>query len=278
MLTRSVRPKGTTNDRSWPIPDLQYFFKRKLVNPFMNSEKKRDLLIITLIYLFCAAAIIFLKINFLFSVILLFGLPSSYISFKSRGIIRKTLVYSAVFVIPLTAIGYYMGVLSKTWNTSLMIPWMFIYLYFIISFYEYFYDEDKKKDKMSKNMKYLIWINLTLIILFTIIYFLNKDLLNIKYFYAILILVVFVFPIVFINWNFPSLIKKVTIQGAYFFLLSLIYELIALHLGYWTFGEGNYIGWVTLFGYGMPFEEILWLILAVPAGISIYEFFEDDER
>lgn len=151
-------------------------------------------------------------------------------------------------------------------------------MYLIVVFYEYFFDRDKNKNKISRNIRYLIFANALLMFSFALIYFFNKELLIINYFYAALILVLFFILIIFMTYNFPSLIKKMSIQGFYFFLISIAYELIALKFRHWSFGQGKYIGWVEIFGFGFPFEELIWLIFAVPAGICIYEFFADDEK
>ena len=75
-----------------------------------------------------------------------------------------------------------------------------------------------------------------------------------------------------------KLIKKIALQGGIFFVISLAYELVALQLSQWQFNGTQYIGWIELLGHGFPFEELLWLIFAVPAFICVYEYFVDDRK
>ena len=71
--------------------------------------------------------------------------------------------------------------------------------------------------------------------------------------------------------------KKVIYQGLFFFVLSILYELTAIHAGHWIF-PGDYIGFVEILGLRFPIEELLWLMLCVPSTIAIYEFFADDRK
>lgn len=257
----------------------------------MSKEKFKDLILISGIFLVSALVIIILKIGYLGGVLIFFGVPAIYLSVKNKKLIKKSATFSAIFVLPLTVIIDYITHVSKVWyefsESGIRILeafpleaflWSFTYMYFIVVFYEYFFDKDKNKNKISKNIRYLVFANTLLMFSFALIYFFNKELLIINYFYAILILVLFFIPIIFMTYNSPSLIKKISIQGFYFFFLSIAYELIALRLGHWTFGQGKYIGWVEISSFGFPLEEFIWLIFAVPAGICIYEFFADDEK
>ena len=156
--------------------------------------------------------------------------------------------------------------------------WAYLYIYFIVAFYEHFLDEDKYKGKMSKNIGYWLSFALFLVILFLVIYLVNKNLLVVSNFYFIIILFMFVMPIITICWMFPSLVKKIAIQGTYFFFLSIVYELVALNIGHWEFSRSHVVGWIELFGFGFAFEEFVWLMLAVPAVICLYEIIADDKK
>ncbi|TSD03504.1 MAG: hypothetical protein Athens071416_185 [Parcubacteria group bacterium Athens0714_16] len=257
----------------------------------MNKEKKKDLFYITLAFLFFTFVVYQFKLGYLETVILLFGIPSVFLSFKLKTSIKKSALFSIAFSFPMAFVFDYICNVSGCWyeNGSLGITilnaypldifiWGFIYFYFITIFYEYFFDKDKNKTKISKNLKFWVYASILLIFLFSFIYITNRELLVIKNFYIVGLIIFFLIPIILMCWNYPSLIKKISIQGFWFFFVSVIYEVLAVHLGHWRFVKGMNIGWVEIFGVGFALEEFLFLIFAVPATICIYEFLADDKN
>lgn len=215
-----------------------------------------------------------------------------YITLNRKIIFRKTFLYSFVFSFPCVFVFNYVATVSGAWWEKGTIGlkvlgafpidtfiWGFLYIYFVVSFYEYFFDNDRIKKTFSHRMKYLGVILALLTFVFGLIYYLNKDLFVIKYFYLLLILLIFIVPTILIIYRYPLLTKKVIYMGLYFVLFSFIYELSALFVGQWGFDKGGYfIGWLEIFSLRFAFEEFLWLVFAVPALILIYEFFADDRK
>ena len=99
----------------------------------------------------------------------------------------------------------------------------------------------------------------------------------INYFYAYFALGLFILPTIIVLSIHQKLMKKVIYQGLFFLLLSIIYEITAIHAGHWTF-PGQYLGFVEILKFRFPLEEFIWLIFCVPATISIYEVFVDDRK
>jgi hypothetical protein len=67
--------------------------------------------------------------------------------------------------------------------------------------------------------------------------------------------------------------------GAYFFYLSFLYEILAIHYGWWGFHSENFIGWFSILGTKFPLEELVWwIMLFALAVLSCYEYFDDDEK
>lgn len=118
-------------------------------------------------------------------------------------------------------------------------------------------------------------------ILFIFILFVRQSptLLNIPYAYVWLGLVTTLLPgMLFLNF-FPNFLSRYVKVSAYFFILSILFELTALELGQWSFPGTTFIGWVDILGYRFPFEEFFfWFLLAVTAILSIYEYFDDDRK
>jgi hypothetical protein len=73
----------------------------------------------------------------------------------------------------------------------------------------------------------------------------------------------------------PAVWRQLVIAGGVFGALNLAFELLALHLGYWTF-DGVYIGFVEVSGYRFPVEELVFLVLlCAPAVIATYSLYKN---
>lgn len=259
----------------------------------MRQNKKRDLFFVSCLVFVSILPIIYFRLGYLPGALLAGGLPSLYLSFVNKKIIKKSALFSALFGIPLSFVADYICTVSSCWheNGNLGIQifgtypidvflWIFIYIYFIISFYEHFLDEDKYKGKISKNIDYLIGSGVLLVAIFLVIYYMHKEFLVLSYFYLIFDILIFIAPTVVMCWRYPSLVRKMAIQGSYFFILSLAYELVAVSLNHWSFSfKGwNLIGRVDLFGVPFAFEELIWIIFAVPGILCWYELFADNKK
>jgi hypothetical protein len=63
--------------------------------------------------------------------------------------------------------------------------------------------------------------------------------------------------------------------AALFGVFNLFFELLALHLGYWTF-HGQYIAMISIVGYHFPVEELTFLILlCAPAVVAAYSLYKN---
>lgn len=254
---------------------------------------KVDIVLMVLFPVVAAVTTLVLRTNFLISTLLFFGVPAFYLSARKPEIVSKSLIFAAIFSIPLGIVVDSLAVLDKSWHipTTLfsfrllgLVPvedliWLFLLVFFGIMFYEYFLDLGKKKDRISKNIKYLIGFLISLLVVFLIFFFINSALLHIKYFYLKMgIILALLPPVTFLSF-FPSLLSKFVKTSVYFFGLLLLHELVALQTGQWIFPGQNFIGFVKLLGLRFPFEEFLFfIVLATAAGLSYYEFFVDDRR
>lgn len=259
---------------------------------YSKKEIKRDQ-IIFLIWPLVAAVISFvIKTNFFFSTILFFLVPSLYLSYKNRGMIKKSLLFSGPALIIVIVIDYICEV-TGTWfipysifgdhrflgkiTFDIMI-WFYLYVYFIVMYYEYFL-EHKSKDKLyTPKLKYLYAYFTSILILFLSIFLINHNwFLKIRYFYMIFGIIIGLLPIVVVLFEFPNLLTKFVKTGVYFFFLSMIYEITAVSLNQWSFPGRDFIGHVKVFNTIFPFEELFfWIILGSISILCYYEFFDDD--
>jgi hypothetical protein len=254
-------------------------------------KNKRDLLIILLLELIAAVIVLHFELGYLPTMALFMGSPGLYISIKNKRIIKKPLEFSLLTSIPAAFMVDYLGHINNAWHTLSSVNilifgafpadsfiWGFLYTYLIIIFYEHFFDNTKNNLEFSKNTKKLVYITYATVLIFGILLLFYPNSLHISWLYIKLIVGILLIPTFIITWKCPKLIKKILPQTVIFFTGFLIYEIIAIHLGQWQFNGTQYIGWIELFDYGFPFEELLWMILAVPASICIYEYFVDDHR
>lgn len=251
-----------------------------------------ELLSIIAYFIVATLAILKWRIGYTETALIYWGGPSLYISTIRPAIIKKTALYSLLTIIPLSFIIDYIGHVSGSWfePTALtgirilgvfpadIFIWGFCYSYFVVSFYEYFFDDDRGKGIFSPRLKILGYTLAALVVAFSAVYFIHKEWLVITYFYILLVAGLFIIPFTVILWKYPHLFKKIVLQGLYFAVVSLIFEATALAVGQWQYLGQHYLGRVEMLGVMFPVEEALWILFAVPAYLCIYEYFADDRQ
>ncbi len=258
----------------------------------MSRVKKIDLLIL-LIYPVLGTALSFLlKINAFASVLIFFALPALYLTLKMPRFALRAGVFSLLVSFPFIIIIDYIAHLTNQWiipNSILprifeyvtieVIIWAFFNFYFVILFYEYFIHDHFTKIILYPKLKYLFLFSLFLFLTFLGFYNFDPNLLSIEYFYFRYGIVVIFIPIILQLIKYPRFIIKFIKTGAYFFYVTLLYEITALKLGWWVFPSTNFIGWVSILGERFPIEEfIFWLLLFAMAVLSFYEYFDAEEK
>lgn len=259
----------------------------------MMAANKTHLLLL-FIWPIAASLISFLiEANTFTSIILFLGIPSMYLSFISKRWVAKIAVFSIILGIPTAIIVDYIMEKTHGWFlpssvfgtfrlfnyvTVEQLIWLFLYIYFVAIFYETFLDKNHLIALYPKKLKYLLIFLSFIAGLFGLLYFLTPEILTIDYFYLKFGILFGLVPLIFILYKAPGLYAKFIRVGAYFFYLSLIYELTALILGQWSFHEQRqFIGFVEIFGISFPFEEFFfWILLGSMATLSYYEYFSED--
>ncbi len=263
------------------------FTKNKNEKKF-TKKKKIDLFVLVLFPIIASIISLLFKVNFITGILLFFGIPSIYLSIKSKNLIKKTAIVAAIFSIFLLLLDYW-ATINKAWLADSMFPfkifgiyaiemilWQFLFAYFIIIFYEYFFDKGKNEIP-KQNLKYFFMLIIVLFLLIVLQVISHIEIIN--YFYLWIGIILILVPIVIWFFFFQKPILKFIKAGAYFFVVYLIYELTALKLQHWTFPGNKFIGWVTLFNLSFPIEELIfWMALGIVGGLILYEFFADDKK
>lgn len=259
------------------------------------SHKKR--IIIDLVFLIVQPVIaaflsLYFRANYLLTILLFYAVPSLYLTLRTPHKALKCFIFALIAGTPIALLFDWFATVDGNWAitqtvfpfklfgviTLENIPWLVLFAYFIIIFYEHFLDKGKH-NLVDKHLKYLIWPLVILLIVFVVWIYLSPQTLVIPYAYFWLGVVLELLPVVTFLGFFPRLLSKYIKVAVYFFAHSVIYEFTALKLNLWSYPGKNFIGWVDIFSLRFPVEEIfMWFILSSVAIISYFEFFDDDRK
>lgn len=253
-----------------------------------GAKARVDILILVIMLIVSVFLSVALKLNFLFTSLLLYGLPSIWFSCKNQKMIKKSLLFSFALIVPFFITFNYLGTIGKAWYVPSTVfsfrffglypledfIWGILVTYALVMCYEHFIGN--KNPKINPKIKYLNYIGISLILLFFILLIFNPELLIIKYIYAWAGLISVLLPasLFFIYHSKES--QKFLPISIYFSLVFFVSEMLGVTLKHWVF-PGDYIGWVSFFGISFPFEELFFFIIVFPlAVLSYYKFFADN--
>lgn len=273
-------------------PIIEQFQERKkeiLLGKFFN----RDGLILILLPILAVLISFAFRPNFFYSILIFLGLPTVYISLQAPSYIKKVAIFSLIASLPLMIILEYVGGLSLAWAFPPSIfhfelfgrihlevlLWAFLNISLVVLFYEYVFDRHKKITIWNNNMWILVRYLLIWASIFAVFFLATNGNIVLPYFYLILGIILFFYPIVMTWLYYPKIIPKILYTTLYFSYLSLLYEITALKLGWWYFPGHNFVGMVSIFGTTFPIEELIfWIILFAPAVACAFEYLDDDHR
>lgn len=224
--------------------------------------------------------------------LLFLGVPSLMLAFWAPQNIIKATIFGLVFV-PLWFLFEYVMHTNGQWFTLVISndnrflggiaweapPWYFLIQFYIIMFWEHFFEHHKHVKIWQRRMARLTISSLVFLLITAVMYIWAPSLLKIPYFYLIMLLSVFVIPLTLELRAYPEFILRFLKVGAYFAYAFLLYEVTAIATGLWWFPGEEFVGWVTILGSKFPFEEfVAWILIGSVTCISWYEYFDDDER
>jgi len=171
------------------------------------------------------------------SVLLFFGVPALYLSFRGRKYIKSALVFSGIISPPAIIIVDYIAHLNSQWLipysilpfrlfefvTVEVIAWAFLHLYFTAIFYEYFFDKTPNKKLWTRRVKILLAASLGVFLVFLVLLAAKPGAFIVPYFYLLYGTFGILLPTLLYAFLKPTLIGKVMKVAAYFFYLTLVY-------------------------------------------------------
>ena len=177
------------------------------------QERKRSTFDRTLILIFPILAsfisVVF-SVNALTGIILFLCIPSLYMSLRYPLYIKRSFTFALAFGVPFIILIDYMAHVSNTWLvphtvfafrilewvTIESVIWGFAYVYFVIMYYEAFFDNHIRQKKEYEQLKSLYYVTIIVVCGFLLAYVYESSYLIVPFFYLFLGVVVIIPPIV----------------------------------------------------------------------------------
>jgi len=266
----------------------------KIFQRFMAYRRRvaYDRLILYFWPIVASAASFWWHADYYISLFLFFLFPALYLFYRNQKRIKKILLFALSTLIIVVVLDYICDI-TGIWvvGRSIIdyrvlgqvpfenIVWLPLYTILVVAYYEYFYEFNDRDVLYKPKLKYLYAFFAACLIIFLAVYFVDKDWLYIQYFYLKFGIILVLLPITFISFRSPRLLVKFAKTGMYFFYHSLVYELTALYLDWWSFPGKEVIGQIIIGRAVFPMEEfIFWIVGGSTACLALYEFFDDDEK
>lgn len=260
----------------------------------MSRKKKLvDILVLIALLVIAACVTVSFSVSKVVSILLFFGLPCAYLIWKDLSTFKKSLIFASLFSIPLSVFVDTFAVFDGGWYVPhSIIPyrlfgvatfevWLFglLWVLFAVLFYEYFFDHHRASDWFPKIYRKLLWLFALLVIGVTATYLIKPSLLIIPYFYTWFSIIFVVPPLIWFLVRRQKFLPRFVLIGSYFFVVLLVYEIVALYVGLWNFPGVHFIGWVKIFGQSFPLEELIfYMVFATPSFLAYYEYFADNMK
>ena len=279
-----------SDSNSGSVAVVQWCWAR-LVQPANGGMmgNRKDMALVILCPLIASAVSLFQGLGLLGSTFLYFSVPACWLSFRNRGrvqLLQKIALFAFVLTVPLTIVIDYILVINEVWHLpSSAFPfrllgqiaieqfvWTFSFVYFIILFYEHFFEVEQDPYFLRK-VAYLISFFLIVLLAFFAILAGRPSLMLFPhtYFWVGLSFVVApMFVFLLVVRRFPFRFLPTTL---YFLVTAVLFEYVGLHLEQWIFTGRGILYSFSFFGQLLPLEELVcWWFLAPCTVLALYKF------
>lgn len=247
----------------------------------LMTKIKEKLLLITY-FIIIAFGGVFFNFSYLVSTLFFFVVPSLYITLKHPKLFKPLLIYALSIGIPFVLIIDTLALYNHAWwETSVfsyrffdLLPfdtvlWAVLYSYTIPILYEYFFGKRESVTLNKKFSKFSIGLFIALI-LFLITFSINPMLFTIPYFYAFFVGIFYFLVCVIGLFQYPKEFSRLLLQCFFFSIPLFIGELGSLAAYQWGFSGNEYLGIIHIGNLSFPFEEMIWILIGVPAFVHVY--------
>ena len=246
--------------------------------------RKTDKILLILWIIIPPAILLALHGNFFISTILYFIFPGIYFSFRKPKIIPKALT-AAIATIPFVIFCDYLAFFNNAWEVPTIfnfrffgsVPledffFTFFSVYLIIAAFHYFFRPANFERLDNFRLTVFFVCAAIAVAIFAVLENSGLFLLRIPYYDFSLVVLVFFLPALTLFIMFPGYRKSFLPIISYSFVLMLPYELVALHLNFWSFPSNEYIAVFRIWNLRFPLEEMLeWMVLFAPAVLFFSE-------
>lgn len=252
---------------------------------FLDIDKRKRIFLLLLYTIISCIIIYFLKSSYLVSILVVLAIPASINFLWLKNSRKKILIFSISATFLFAFAVELSSRLANSWDVQSTLPRMFgilpleniifafINFFWVLTFYEYFIDNDLKM-KIPSKFKYLVAIFSIFSLIIFILYFYNSKLVKMNYF--VIAIITLLIPSIIIFSKNLQLIKKTFIPVLFFAVVFFIYESVSLLNGNWWW-PGEYLFSINFIGKTFPLDDIIiWYFLSTISLIGGYEFFMDD--
>lgn len=267
-----------------------------------QKRKTIDLVILILLPILSAFLSVSYHASFFASTVLFFGLPSVYLSIRNPKFIREIGVFSILWSVPVAIVVDILAEYNNTWNVPRtvfgfrlfgFIPiediiWCALLTYFVLSNYKLFFDIEvnffsRIKHILNKHKetdyKIGMFINLEVGLALVVLLLWIVSKFQVPYYYSVGGIFFAFVPTIWFLKRFPGFLKRLLKLTALLAPQFLLFELVGLYLGQWTFTSNQFFGYIELTGIRFPLEElIVWILLSAAAIVVWFELIIDDRK
>lgn len=251
---------------------------------------RKIFLVIVGICIFIGLLVLFDLVPNAFNSVLLFFLLPTVLLMKPEHIFVRPIYFSIIVATSAIIMIDTIAHMSHQWNIphSILSSKLFWYVtievifwavlnFFLVTFLWENYFLQSKSHKIIPCNLYKLVAFLFIIILFSIFLRYKQYWDQMKYFYAWYGTVLIVLPACIYLFRRPHFRSKLIMLAGLHALLTGVYEIIALRVGWWSF-PGRYLMAYDFFWHTLPLEEVIcWLVFFPVAIISYYDFFYKQE-
>lgn len=269
------------------MPTYFEFAKKYLKLP---RKKALDALVLTLYFALLTSFVLAFKPGHIVGHLLMFVVPGLYLVVRYRAIRSHAFLVSIVFGLAAGTLLQAVSELNQLWRYEPAFPffnlnglpmeaiaWYVMWSGFAICVYAVFFDTRKpkmeRKETLKRHAPFLI-LGSVVFVLTILLVFLNRELFIVEHPYLVFGIPVFLLPLLVVFYVRPQVFNEIFRAALFLSLFALIYEVIGLHVGWWTYAE-TFIASVPIGAVVVPIEElILWVSLG---SLSVLAWFEEVE-
>lgn len=254
----------------------------------IRFSKKNKILFLFFYVIIAGFLVYFLRPNYFVSILIVLAVPAFINFYWLKKAKTKVLFFSLITTLLFAPPIELLARLANAWDVSsiffrpfALIPlenilFAFLNFFWVLCFYEYFFDTEKKYFDISRRFKYLFILYVILSLTVYIMFFSVPHLLATDYY---LVGLIFLLPaFIYLAIKFPHILKKSLFVIVFFALIFLFYEVVSMSIGHWWW-PGNYLLTISISDMIFPIDDIIiWYFLSTPTLILGYEFFVDDNK